>query len=294
LRRVGVILAVAALGAGAGFGAVAVFNGGSGPHRRPLTPSVAEFRFPTRAPVRAAAAGDIPAATFVEPASARAAVEAFLAAERAVDAGTAFALLAADDRDDVGSSAAWAAARSDRPRPTAFELGGERAAADGVDVPVAVTREPSLDPFAGFVSARANQVWRAVHENGRWRVRAEPVADEFVLPPASAAEAPAAEWANALAACDRAGARRLQGGDGVTGSADLLAAPCREHGAWTAGSPVTFERAPDVQSLLEAYGPDTGGWARLVPVHGPHSHFFAAVAPLGDAWRVIGVASDGG
>ena len=57
---------------------------------------------------------------------------------------------------------------------------------------------------------------------------------------------------------------------------------------------MTLDRAPDTQALVEAYGPDVGSWARLVPVRGPQSHFLAAVAPLGEHWRVIGVTSDGG
>ena len=87
----------------------------------------------------------------------------------------------------------------------------------------------------------------------------------------------------------------LEGVPNLTGPEDLLGAPCSERGAWmVAGAPVTLDRAPDTESFVEAYGPDVGTWMRLVPVYGPRTHFLVAVAPLGDAWRVIGVTGDGG
>jgi hypothetical protein len=95
--------------------------------------------------------------------------------------------------------------------------------------------------------------------------------------------------------CDRAAAAAVQGVSALIGPEDLVGAPCRERGAWmVTGPPITIDRAPDVQVLVEAYGPDVGTWTRLVPVHGPSSHFLVAVAPQGDDWRVIGVTSDGG
>jgi len=87
----------------------------------------------------------------------------------------------------------------------------------------------------------------------------------------------------------------VQGAPDLIGPEDLVNAPCRERGSWSVGGPaVTLDRAPDVQTFVEAYGPDVGTWTRLVPVRGPGAHFLAAVAPLGDDWRVIGVTSDGG
>ena len=230
---------------------------------------------------------------FAEPPSGRAAVESFLAAERDGDSDMAYMLLAAADRDAAGSSQAWAAARPDRANPTGVQVLSDSAGGEGVDVAVAVTRQPSLDPFAGFVSARATQTWRAVQEDGRWRVRAEPVAEQLVLPPLAAATAPAKAWAQALASCDSGGAVRLQAGPQLYGASDLVGTPCRERGVWSAGAPVGVDRG-DVQPLLEAYGPDLSSWARLVPVQGPRTKFFVAVAPVGDDWRVIGVTGDGG
>ena len=294
LRRAGVFLVVVAVGAGVGFGAVALVRGDSRPRRRPPTPSVATFRFPPHGPIGAAHTEDVEEAV-VAPASAHAALEAFLAAERDGLPSRSFHLLTRADQEDVGSAAAWAASSAARARPLSFAFTSARPAPEGDEITVDVTRHPSLDQFAGFVSARATQVWRVEREGDAWRVGAAPVSDDPVLPPVAAAADEAGAWAQASASCDRAAAKRLQDGEDLSGPTDLLAAPCREHGTWTAvGPPMTLDRAPDTQALVEAYGPDVGSWARLVPVRGPHSHFLAAVAPLGEDWRVIGVTSDGG
>ena len=294
LRRATVFLVVVAVGAGVGFGAMALARGDSHPRRRPPTPSVAAFRFPTHEPIGAAHGEDVQEGV-VEPASARAALETFLAAERDGLPSRSFRLLTSVDQEDVGSAAAWAASSAERAHPLSFAVTSDQSAPDGDEIRVDITRHPSLDQFAGFVSARATQVWMVVREGDAWRVRAAPVSDEPVLPPVAAAADAAGAWAQASASCDRAAAKRLQDGDDLSGPADLLAAPCREHGTWTAvGAPTTLDRAPDTQALVEAYGPDVGSWARLVPVRGPQSHFLAAVAPLGEDWRVIGVTSDGG
>jgi hypothetical protein len=294
LRRAGVALVVVAVGAGAGFGAVALARGDSRPSGRPATPSVAAFRLSTQGPIGAARAEAAPEA-LAEPASTTAALEAFLEAERDGLTARSYRLLTSADQDDIGSAAAWAAGSADRPRPVAFTVTSTRSTPEGDDITVDVSRQPSLDPFAGFVSGRAVQVWRVVHEGDTWRIDAAPVSEDPVLPPVAAAADAAGRWVEASASCDRAAANHLQAVADLSGPADLLGAPCRERGAWTAaGPPTTLDRAPDTQALVEAYGPDVGSWARLVPVRGPQSHFFAALVPLGDDWRVIGVTSDGG
>jgi hypothetical protein len=285
------VLLVVAVGLAAGFGAVAFAAGSDGPRRRAAQPSVSRFRFPSA--IGAATAAAVPPPPSL-PGSGRAAVEAFLAAERAADSTSAFGLLTAGDQQSVGSATAWSDGRADRPVPVTFDVTAEQPRPEGDDVTVAVTRAPSLDPFAGFVSGRAMQVWRAVPEDGTWRVQAEPVSETPVLPPAAGASQPVDQWVQALASCDPTRARSVQAGPVVYGSLDLVSVPCRERGAWHAGIPITLDRAADVQPLVEAYGPDVGDWARLVPAHGPRSHFLVAVAPLGDVWRVIGVTSDGG
>jgi hypothetical protein len=292
--RFALVLLVVAIGVGAGVGAVAVFQGG-GPSHRPATPSVAAFRFPTPGAIHPFATDSAAAEPFAEPTSARGALEAFLGAERDGLTARSYALLTTADQQDVGSAAAFAASSVDRPPPVAFIITSEAATPEGEQVSVDVSRRPSLDQFSGFVSARATQVWRVIRQGSTWRVAAEPVAENPTLPPIATAAAVVERWLQASAACDRAGAASLQEASDLIGPEDLVAAPCRERGSWSvAGSLVTLDRAPDVQAFVEAYGPDVGTWTRLVPVRGKRTHFLAAVAPLGDDWRVMGVTSDRG
>jgi hypothetical protein len=90
-------------------------------------------------------------------------------------------------------------------------------------------------------------------------------------------------------ACDEAGAGSLQLSPLLYGPIRLGNAPCAEHGTWKVGATDTFANAPDDGTYVAAFGPGIGSWGRLVPVTGPRSSFFAAVGPLGDDWRVLGV-----
>lgn len=295
LRRVATVALVVAVGAGAGLGAMALLEGGSGgPRRRPPTPSVIAFRFPTGGVVHPVAA-EPETEEFAEPTSARAALEDFLGAERDGRPTLSYRLLTSGDKQDAGSAAAWTASSPERPQPLRFAVMAERPSADGAAVTVDVSRHSSLDHFGGFVSARATQVWDVVHEGRTWRVRGEPLSEDPVLPPLAGAADVAVRWVRASAACDGTARVALEGVPNLTGPEDLLAAPCAERGSWTvAGQPAALDRAPDSQAFVEAYGPDVGTWLRLVAVRGPRTHFFVALAPLGGDWRVIGVTSDGG
>lgn len=299
--RIAAVLLVVAVGAGVGAGTVALTQQrNEGPARRPLTPSVVAFHFPTQGVVHPASLGAPSVATasphpFVEPSSARAALAEFLGAERDGLTADSFRLLSHVDQQDVGSDTAWATSLPDRPRPLTFAVGAEQVMADGEQITVAVTRQPSLDQFTGFISARAMQVWHVVHEGTTWRVGAEPLAEDPALPPIAAAADVASRWVQASAACNWTAAGALTGVPTLTGPVNLLLAPCGEGGSWIATGPaMTLDQAEDTQAFVEAYGPDVGTWMRLVPVRGPHTHFLAAVAPLGNDWRVVGVTSDGG
>ena len=54
----------------------------------------------------------------------------------------------------------------------AFTITAERIMQDGEQITVVVNRRPSLDQFAGFVSAQATQVWHVMHEGTTWRITA--------------------------------------------------------------------------------------------------------------------------
>jgi hypothetical protein len=96
-----------------------------------------------------------------------------------------------------------------------------------------------------------------------------------------------------MQACDADGARDLQVGSLLYGPIDLGAAPCAEKGDWKVWETTRFDDAPDTGTYVAAFGPGISSWGRLVPVVGPQSSFFAAVGPVGDDWRVLGVLVDG-
>ena len=53
-----------------------------------------------------------------------------------------------------------------------------------------------------------------------------------------------------------------------------------------------LEEGPAARPFTAAYGSGVGHWARLVPIVSPQGRFFAAMAPLGEAWRVFGLLAE--
>ncbi|MGH9223903.1 MAG: hypothetical protein ACRD2W_09020, partial [Acidimicrobiales bacterium] len=161
-----------------------------------------------------------------------------------------------------------------------------------VDVRAVVTSAPSLDPFAGLVTAESEVVWRARLEEDGWRLAAEPESTHLRLPPDGGAAATAREWIDATATCDAARARDLQAVDVLYGPADIVAAPCRRPASWAVGAPAPLSESPDTFALQAAFGSDVASWGRIVPVRAPGApSFFVALAPVGDHWRVMGVTA---
>ena len=296
LRQTGIVGVGLALGVGAAF----AFRGGDpAPVRATQPPSVAEFDFfagdlpPVTAPSGAATG---PPAPVEEPATAEAAVSLYLRALADGRPEAAYALLDGPSRQRYPSTASWTRAQADLALPTGFDIGPSRAAfgaGDAVEIEVVATSRPSLDPVRGLVPGRSRALWQAVREQGVWRVGAQPVRAVAILPPDADATMAVSGWVGRLQACDGAGAAVSQAGSYLYGPADFVRAPCDTKGAWTVGDPVGLDRTPDPKDYLAAFGPGVGSWARLVPVDGPGTRFFAVVAPMGDAWQVMGVAVRG-
>jgi|GEM_PF-704525 len=301
LRRGVVQVTVVAVGLGLGVGGTALYRARTSNDHYSLTPSAKQFSF---APAAGAPAPSAPPADAFrspdsEPADATAALTAFLQAEATGHPDVAWTLLDASGHARWPTAPAWLEAQQDLPLPVTFQVTSPAVApASGspsgdVDLRVDVSRNPSLDPFRGLVAAHSAEVWRVRDENGHWRVAAAPVESRPVLPPDSAAPAAVQGWVDRLSACDQAGAAALQTDPNLLGPADIAAAPCQLKQPWSVGSPVGIDRGGDVQPLLAAYGQGAATWARLVPVHGTGRNFWAEVAPLGDAWMVVGVAAGG-
>lgn len=283
-------------GVALGVGAISVFGGSDRPSYRPGTPSVTAFSFATTVPDAPPRAPEVIPAVATEPSDAVVAVAAFLQPLAEGRPELAYPLLDEAGRRRYPTLASWARAQVDQAQPVTFEIESSRTSTErpgAVEVTVTATHRPSLDSIRGLVPGRSRSAWLVRREGDAWRVGAEPVSFLALLPEESGATDVVQGWVSRLAACDAPGAAAMQVNPNVYGPSGLVQAPCEQRGTWTAGAPVGFDRAPDPRSLLAAFGPEVGTWARLVPVQGPASTFLAAVAPIGDGWQVVGVALAG-
>jgi hypothetical protein len=294
-RRFARDAAIAVLGLAVGIGGAFVIRAVRDPEPQApdRTPSVQRLALPG-GPAAGPAGGpaDVvtaPAGAPIRPGSPRAAVDAFLRAQVAGRQERAYALLDTAGRRRWPTAAAWADAQADRPAPTAYRVGAERpAGAAATDVSVAVAHRPGLDAFSGLTPARSDEVWRARREAGTWRVEPGPRSSVPVLAPDRGAPAAAQAWLDRLAACDDAGAARLQAVAELFGPGDLAAMACHDRGRWTAGSAGPLGDGDDPGPYVAAYGPDAQSWARVVAVRGPAGRFRVVLAPIGSTWRVLG------
>ena len=290
---------IVGVGLALGAGVVLAVGGGDdpAPTRANQGPSVTRFAFSDGAlpPVIDPAGTDPgPTGPTEEPPDAEAALAAFLQSLVEAKPEVAYALLDSSGRSRFPTLEAWIRAQADLAAPTSFTIGPSRAAFDGgedaVEVEVVATHRPSLDAVRGLVPGSSRSLWQIRRESAGWRVAAEALSVRPILPPDTAATDAVRSWVDRLAACDRDGAASLQVGSYLYGPSTLVDAPCEKRGGWTVGTAVTLDQATDSKDFLAAFGPAVGGWARLVPVEGSDLRFFAAVAPIGDTWRVMGVA----
>lgn len=285
-----------AAGLALGAGGFAYLDRDTKPGYQPHPPSVSAFDFATTVPDAPPRGPEEAPALDVEPATARAAVAAFLQPLADGRPAGAYPLLDDAGRRRYPTLASWISAQADRAAPLTFTVGTSRPSpdADGaMEVELSATHTSSLDPIRGLVPARSTSTWLVHLENDAWRVSANPLAFRPVLPADAAATAAVQAWVGLLAACDAPSAAALQVAPNLYGPASLARTPCETRGTWTAGEPTGLDRAADPRPFLAAFGPEVGTWARLVPVQGPGARFLAAVAPMGDGWQVMGTAVDG-
>ena len=215
------------------------------------------------------------------------AVEQFLTAERAGDHVTSYGYLADPVRAEYGSAAGWAADHPEALAPVlGFELEGEPTGGDGRAEVTTLTRyRSSLDAVAGLVPARARTSWVVVQEEGGWAVDASATTQSVLFPPQEAAVQAVQTWADEAQRC------APEVTTGLRGRSELAKQLCG-----IAGSPEAVAVMPlaqvDAPPLQTSYGADVVSWARTVRVDGPVP-LRAVVAPIDDAWRVVGVLSPG-
>jgi hypothetical protein len=98
-------------------------------------------------------------------------------------------------------------------------------------------------------------------------------------------------WVQSMARCDRDAAATFQIDSHLYGPLLYPQALCKQKGRWSIGDAMPFDQASDQQTYVDAFGNDVGSYTRMVPVSRGRTKFLAAVAPLGDTWRVVGVAT---
>ncbi len=290
-------MALVIVGVALGMGLVALRAGEDQPSRAHHGPSVARFTFhdgplpAVTAPPANSGQAPVP---IEEPSSAEAALASYLTLLAREDLTSAYALLDGPSLQRYASTAAWARAQADRAPISAFELGGSRpafvAGGEVAEIEVWATHRPSLDAVRGLVPARSRSLWQVRMEQGRWRVGAEPLVVSPTLPPDAAADDVVRAWLQRLQACDRPGAAVLQASTYLYGPASLVGEPCARPAGWEVGDTGGLDQAGDQRDFVAAFGPAVATWARAVPIRTPAHRFLVVVAPLGDTWRVMGVA----
>lgn len=236
-----------------------------------------------------------PPAEFVEPDGPAEAVTAFLQAERDGRLEVSFALLDRRSRRSYPLFQSWVADQAGRPRVRSLSearLLGPEESSTAAEVSLVVEQEPAVDPFVGFVPARATQRWMARQESGRWRVEDRPLSTSPDLPDDSLALQTAQAWTTRLAACDRRGAESLQAADALYGIAELSSQLCASRSAPQLEPVEEFDPLAGGNSGLAAFGPDVDLWARTVLVRAEQP-FRIVMAPLGDQWKVLATLSAG-
>ena len=275
-----------------GFAVATLIFREEGPSNFSGAPSVQTLDLPAAGAIAAVTPASAPAA-ITEPASPRAALEQFLAAEVERRSDVSFALLDAATAAKVGSVAAWQSQRANRLLPETFTVGSVEADATGAAVTITALRTPAVTPLNGLVPARSDEVWRVENTNGAWRVRdGRPAEVRPVLPSDAAAVTAATTWLERAEACDVDGRVALQLPGALLGAPSLADAPCDAPDSFSAaGTAVPLAELSNSTVFVSAFGAGVGRWARAVAVDGD-ARFTIVLAPIGDEWRVMGVVAD--
>ncbi len=210
------------------------------------------------------------------------AVGGVLGAMQRNDAAAAFGLLTPSSRTEYKDVADWEKRMRELSPITSYSLEGS----EGATQTAVVRHDPGLSPFIGLSAARELQTWTGERFDGGWLVGADPVV-EPQLPTDEKAVAAAKAWVEAVQACDRDKAATLQGIS--TLFASTTPTICNVSGPVVLGVAERLSEGPESTDIVAQYTADALGWARVVPVTSPLS-LKVILAPIGDEWKVIGLA----
>jgi len=214
-------------------------------------------------------------------ATAAGAVDAYIKAEIAGDFAGSWALLSAEDRDDIGTFNAWNDQHSVAPR---LIFSSVVATAPGEPVVTEATFEPRIDETVGVIAGGARITWAVVSENGGFTIDRSGTKADAHYPGDSLAPGDAQEWLE--------GVRRDEPPTGyrgtLLGEPDLVAALRDADGRFRPTTTIELDDWATPELVTNAFGPGASTWARVVHFDGPIG-FDAVLAPYGDRWVVVGV-----
>jgi hypothetical protein len=218
--------------------------------------------------------------------SAQAALQALLTAEQHNQHDASYPLVVHGSSESFPTAAKWADARRDLPNITGFQV--EKAADDASEVVAVVDHEPKLDPFVGDVPAHERQVWKAQRAGDGWLLDQEPEVDPQYPADQGAVDA-AHAWFTTVQRCDQKAATALEGVKTLFNSLSSDVHVCGATGAPTIDDKVMpLPDGPISADIVAEYDTGALGWARVVNVSAP-VQVSIVLAPIGDAWKVIGL-----
>ena len=218
-------------------------------------------------------------------ANARGALALLLASEQRNDHEASYHLVVHGDSEPYPTAAKWVRARRDLPNITGFHV--ESPGTATTQVVAIVDHEPKLDPFVGDVPAHERQTWKAHPAGNGWLLEQEPTIEPQYPDDHGAIDA-ARMWFTTVQRCDQKAAAALQGVETLFNALSSDVRVCGSDGAPTlASSAVKLPDGPISADIVAEY--DTGAldWARVVTVTAP-VQMSIVLAPIGDAWKVIG------
>jgi hypothetical protein len=217
-----------------------------------------------------------------------AAVSDLLTAEMHGDHAASFVLLSDEGRQSYKDIFRWRDRRAELPSVTGFKISGTGKTPGSLDV--LVDHEPGLNPFIGLSPATDHEEWIGRQEHGGWLVDPDATSDP-VLPPDTGVQGAVMAWVSAAERCDKTSVASAQAITPILGIANAADQLCGQGIAFQPGPPSKVGPGSATQQLVAQYNSDSLTWARSVSITGGKAPIQIVVAPIGSAWKVVGVFS---
>ena len=218
------------------------------------------------------------------------AVRRFLDGEISGEMATSFAQLDQSSRQSIGRVDDWEASAGEHPTYVSYTITGETAD----EVVVEARLKPRVDALHGVTPGSATLHFGIASEDGGARISLDGTKIDPHYPDRAGAGAIASAWVAAAQKCPTAGAdggvAGLEYDGSLLGTIGLAESLCNTTGTPRAAKTQGLDGLADPSAVLSAFGGDAPGYTAVVTVDGVVGRpaFQVALAPLGDAWVVIG------